>query len=214
VKVEMHFLADVWVPCDACDTRRYNAETLEVRFKGKSIHDVLESSIDECRELFTNIPVLVRILDTLAEVGLGYMKLGQPATTLSGGEAQRVKLSRELGKVQTGRTLYVLDEPTTGLHFEDVKKLLDVLQRLVTAGNSVVVIEHNRDVIKCADWIVDLGPEGGARGGKLIAQGTPEHVARSKASLTGQFLAPLLGAAKRTGAHGTNGAARPALPRA
>jgi excinuclease ABC subunit A len=199
VKVEMHFLADVWVPCDACGTRRYNAETLEVRFKGKSIHDVLESSIDECRELFTNIPVLVRVLDTLAEVGLGYMKLGQPATTLSGGEAQRVKLSRELGKVQTGRTLYVLDEPTTGLHFEDVRKLLDVLQRLVTAGNSVVVIEHNRDVIKCADWIVDMGPEGGARGGKLIACGTPEQVARRKHSLTGQFLAPLLGSASHRG---------------
>ncbi len=199
VKVEMHFLADVWVPCDACGTRRYNAETLEVRFKGKSIHDVLESSIDECRELFTNIPVLVRVLDTLAEVGLGYMKLGQPATTLSGGEAQRVKLSRELGKVQTGRTLYVLDEPTTGLHFEDVRKLLDVLQRLVTAGNSVVVIEHNRDVIKCADWIVDMGPEGGARGGKLIACGTPEQVARRKHSLTGQFLAPLLGSTSHRG---------------
>jgi len=192
VKVEMHFLADVWVPCEACGTKRYNAETLEVRFKGKSIHDVLESSIDECRELFGKIPVLARVLETLAEVGLGYMKIGQPATTLSGGEAQRVKLSRELGKVQTGRTLYVLDEPTTGLHFDDVKKLLDVLQRLVSAGNSVVVIEHNLDVIKCADWIVDLGPEGGARGGKVIAQGTPEHVSRSKTSLTGQCLAPRL----------------------
>jgi excinuclease ABC subunit A len=192
VKVEMHFLADVYVPCEACGTKRYNAETLEVKFKGRSIHDVLESSIDECRSLFHAFPVLARVLDTLIEVGLGYMKLGQPAPTLSGGEAQRVKLSRELGKVQTGRTLYVLDEPTTGLHFEDIRKLLAVLDRLANAGNTVVVIEHNLDVIKCADWIVDLGPEGGARGGSLVAEGTPEQVSAIGSSFTGRYLAPHL----------------------
>ena len=163
-----------------------------MRFKGKSIHDVLESSVDDCRELFRAIPVLSRILGTLGEVGLGYMKIGQPATTLSGGEAQRVKLSRELGKVQTGRTLYVLDEPTTGLHFDDIKKLLGVLQRLVDAGNSVVVIEHNLDVIKSADWVIDLGPEGGARGGLLLAEGTPETVAACQESYTGRCLAKML----------------------
>jgi len=198
VQVEMHFLADVWVPCEACGTKRYNAETLEVRFKAKSIHDVLESSIAECAELFSAFPMLARVLGTLMKVGLGYMKLGQAATTLSGGEAQRVKLSRELGKAQTGRTLYVLDEPTTGLHFEDIRQLLAVLQALVDAGNSVVVIEHNLDVIKCADWIVDLGPEGGARGGRLLAEGTPEKVARNAASFTGAHLAPLLRARSAT----------------
>jgi excinuclease ABC subunit A len=198
VKVEMHFLADVWVPCEACGTKRYNAETLEVRFKGKSIHDVLESSVDECREHFRAFPALSRVLTTLAEVGLGYMKIGQPATTLSGGEAQRIKLSRELCKAQTGRTLYVLDEPTTGLHFEDIQKLLVVLQRLADGGNTVIVIEHNLDVVKCADWVVDLGPEGGARGGVVVAKGTPEHVARVRASFTGRYLAPLL--ARRRGA--------------
>jgi excinuclease ABC subunit A len=192
VNVEMHFLADVWIPCETCGTKRYNAETLDVKFKGRSIHDVLESSVDECRAHFAAFPALSRTLDTLAEVGLGYMKLGQPATTLSGGEAQRVKLSRELSKVQTGRTLYVLDEPTTGLHFEDIRKLLAVLARLVDAGNSVVVIEHNLDVVKCADWVVDLGPEGGAGGGALIAEGTPENVARTKGSFTGEHLAKLL----------------------
>ena len=192
VKVEMHFLADVYVPCEACGTRRYNAETLEVKFKGRSIHDVLESSIDECSTLFHAFPALARVLDTLVEVGLGYMKLGQPAPTLSGGEAQRVKLSRELCKVQTGRTLYVLDEPTTGLHFEDIQRLLAVLQRLVDSGNTVIVIEHNLDVIKCADWVIDLGPEGGARGGALIAEGTPEDVALDPASYTGRVLARLL----------------------
>jgi excinuclease ABC subunit A len=209
VKVEMHFLADVWVPCEACGARRYNAETLDVRFKGKSIHDVLESSVDDCRELFRAIPVLSRILGTLGEVGLGYMKIGQPATTLSGGEAQRVKLSRELGKVQTGRTLYVLDEPTTGLHFDDIKKLLGVLQRLVDAGNSVVVIEHNLDVIKSADWVIDLGPEGGARGGLLLAEGTPEAVASCTESYTGRYLARLVTrrrAARRSAANGIEGA--------
>jgi excinuclease ABC subunit A len=190
--VEMHFLADVWVPCETCGTKRYNAETLELKFKGKSIHDVLESSVDECRELFSAFPFLSRVLATLVEVGLGYMKIGQPATTLSGGEAQRVKLSRELGKVQTGRTLYVLDEPTTGLHFDDTKKLLAVLHRLVEGGNTVVVIEHNLDVVKCADWVTDLGPEGGARGGLLVAEGTPEEVCKKKGSLTGQYLGKVL----------------------
>jgi excinuclease ABC subunit A len=199
VKVEMHFLADVWVPCEACGTRRYHAETLEVKFKGRSIYDVLESSIDECRELFAAFPQLARVLGTLGEVGLGYMKVGQPATTLSGGEAQRVKLSRELGKVQTGRTLYVLDEPTTGLHFEDITRLLGVLHRLVEAGNSVVVIEHNLDVVKCADWVIDLGPEGGARGGEVVAEGTPEQVVRVAGSFTGQHMGPLLARKARTG---------------
>jgi excinuclease ABC subunit A len=199
VKVEMHFLADIWVPCEACGAKRYNAETLDVRFKGKSIHDVLESSVDDCRELFRAFPVLSRILGTLGEVGLGYMKIGQPATTLSGGEAQRVKLSRELGKVQTGRTLYVLDEPTTGLHFDDIRKLLGVLQRLVDAGNSVVVIEHNLDVIKSADWVIDLGPEGGARGGLLLAEGTPEMVASCAESYTGRYLARLLARRRAAG---------------
>ena len=192
VKVEMHFLADVYVPCEACGTKRYNGETLEVRFKDRSIHDVLESSVDEAIQLFSAFPKLARILRTLQEVGLGYMKLGQPATTLSGGEAQRIKLSRELGKSQSARTLYVLDEPTTGLHFEDIDKLLGVLQRLVDAGSSVLVIEHNLDVVKCADWVIDLGPEGGARGGRLVAEGTPEQVARVPGSFTGQFLQPLL----------------------
>ena len=192
VKVEMHFLADVYVPCEVCEGKRYNAQTLAVRWKGKNIADVLASSIDDCLELFSSFPSLRRVLQTLADVGLGYMKIGQSATTMSGGEAQRVKLSRELGKSQTGRTFYVLDEPTTGLHFEDIAKLLVVLQRLVDAGNTVVVIEHNLDVIKCADWVIDLGPEGGAGGGQIIAEGTPEAVAKVKASFTGEFLAPLL----------------------
>jgi len=202
VQVEMHFLADVWVPCEACGTKRYNAETLEVLFKGKSIHDVLESSIEECARMFSAFPFISRVLGTLEKVGLGYMKLGQAATTLSGGEAQRVKLSRELGKAQTGRTLYVLDEPTTGLHFEDIQMLLKVLHALVEAGNSVVVIEHNLDVIKCADWVIDLGPEGGARGGELLAEGTPEDVARVPRSFTGQHLLPVLHG------RGTNGKKR------
>jgi excinuclease ABC subunit A len=192
VKVEMHFLADIWVPCEACGARRYNAETLEVRFKGRSIHDVLEASVDDCMDLFRAFPALARILGTLVEVGLGYMKIGQPATTLSGGEAQRVKLSRELGKVQTGRTLYVLDEPTTGLHMDDIRKLLRVLQKLVDAGNTVVVIEHHLDVIRAADWVLDLGPEGGERGGRLLAEGTPEAVSRVSSSHTGSFLSRVL----------------------
>jgi excinuclease ABC subunit A len=192
VKVEMHFLADVRVPCEVCQGRRYDDATLEIRFKGKNIADVLDTSVDECLELFSAFPVLKRILDTLVAVGLGYMKIGQSAPTLSGGEAQRVKLSRELGKVQTGRTLYVLDEPTTGLHFEDIRRLLAVLQRLVDGGNTVVVIEHNLDVVKCADWVVDLGPEGGAKGGYVLCAGTPEQVARHATSYTGRFLRGLL----------------------
>jgi excinuclease ABC subunit A len=192
VKVEMHFLADVYVPCEVCEGKRYNAQTLSVRFKGKNIAEVLDASVDDCLAMFSAFPALKRVLQTLADVGLGYMKIGQSAPTMSGGEAQRVKLSRELGNSQTGKTLYVLDEPTTGLHFEDIHKLLIVLQRLVDAGNSVLVIEHNLDVIKCADWIIDLGPEGGGGGGRIIAEGTPEQVAQVKGSYTGQFLAPLL----------------------
>jgi len=199
VKVEMHFLADVYVPCDLCGGRRYNSQTLAIRYKGKSIADLLDTSVDECLKLFEAHVALRRILETLVDVGLGYMKIGQPAPTMSGGEAQRVKLSRELGRVQTGKTLYVLDEPTTGLHFEDIQKLLTVLQRLVDAGNTVVVIEHNLDVIKCADWILDLGPEGGGAGGMIVAQGTPEEVAsnKTKGSHTGKFLAPLLKARRK-----------------
>jgi excinuclease ABC subunit A len=192
VKVEMHFLSDVYVPCEVCGSKRYNAQTLEVKYREHSIAQVLDSSIDECRELFGNHPQLSRVLQTLSDVGLGYMKLGQSAPTMSGGEAQRVKLSRELGKRHTGKTLYILDEPTTGLHFADIERLLDVLQRLVDAGNTVLVVEHNLDVIKCADWVVDLGPEGGSGGGQLVAEGTPEQVARVRASHTGKFLAPLL----------------------
>ncbi len=197
VKVEMHFLADVYVPCEVCEGKRYNAQTLSVRFKGKNIADVLDSSVDDCLAMFSAFPALKRVLQTLHDVGLGYMKIGQSAPTMSGGEAQRVKLSRELGKSQTGKTLYVLDEPTTGLHFEDIHKLLTVLQRLVDAGNSVLVIEHNLDVIKCADWIIDLGPEGGGGGGRIIAEGTPEQVALVPGSYTGQFLAPLLAREKK-----------------
>ncbi len=192
IKIEMHFLPDVYVPCETCGGRRYNRETLEVRFKGKSIADVLEMSIEEALAFFAKIPKIRRRLQTLHDVGLDYIKLGQPATTLSGGEAQRVKLSSELSKVATGRTLYILDEPTTGLHFADIEKLLEVLQRLVDAGNTVLVIEHNLDVIKQADWIVDLGPEGGEAGGEVIATGTPEQVAEVEESYTGQFLRELL----------------------
>ena len=177
IKIEMHFLPDVYVPCETCHGRRYNKETLEVRFKGKSIADVLEMSVEEALEFFAKIPKIRRRLQTLHDVGLDYVKLGQPATTLSGGEAQRVKLASELSKVATGRTLYILDEPTTGLHFADIEKLLEVLQRLADAGNTVLVIEHNLDVIKQADWVVDLGPEGGEEGGELIAAGTPEEIA-------------------------------------
>jgi excinuclease ABC subunit A len=192
IKIEMHFLPDVYVPCETCKGARYNRETLEVRFKGKSIADVLEMSVEEALQFFAKIPKLRRRLQTLHDVGLDYIKLGQPATTLSGGEAQRVKLSAELSKVATGKTLYILDEPTTGLHFADIEKLLDVLQRLVDAGNTVLVIEHNLDVIKQADWIIDLGPEGGEAGGEIVATGTPEDVAEVEDSFTGQYLRHVL----------------------
>jgi excinuclease ABC subunit A len=193
IKIEMHFLPDVYVTCEVCKGRRYNRETLEVRYKGRSISDVLEMSVDEALEFFQNIPPIKRHLQTLSDVGLGYIKLGQPAPTLSGGEAQRIKLSSELHKRATGNTLYVLDEPTTGLHFEDVRKLLAVLQRLVSTGNTVIVIEHNLDVVKTADWIIDLGPEGGDGGGEVVVAGTPEDVAADVDSHTGRFLAPVLG---------------------
>jgi excinuclease ABC subunit A len=197
IKIEMHFLPDVYVPCEQCHGRRYNRETLEVRFKGRSIADVLEMSVEEAVEFFAQIPKVKRRLQTLHDVGLDYIRLGQPATTLSGGEAQRVKLATELSKVATGDTLYILDEPTTGLHFADVQRLLEVLDRLVEAGNTVVVIEHNLDVIKSADRIIDLGPEGGEAGGEVVATGTPEQVAASTASYTGQFLGGLVVAAQR-----------------
>jgi len=192
IKIEMHFLPDVYVPCETCKGARYNRETLEVRFKGKSIADVLEMSVEEALQFFAKIPKLRRRLQTLHDVGLDYIKLGQPATTLSGGEAQRVKLSSELSKIATGKTLYILDEPTTGLHFADIEKLLDVLHRLVDSGNTVLVIEHNLDVIKQADWIIDLGPEGGEAGGEIVATGTPEDVAEVDASFTGEFLRHVL----------------------
>jgi excinuclease ABC subunit A len=193
IKIEMHFLPDVYVPCEQCDGRRYNRETLEVKFKGRSIAEVLNMPVEDALKFFEHIPKIRRRLETLDAVGLGYIRLGQPATTLSGGEAQRVKLATELSKVATGRTLYILDEPTTGLHFADVQRLLEVLQRLVDAGNSVVVIEHNLDVIKCADRLIDMGPEGGEEGGLVIAAGTPEEVATERASHTGEFLRELLG---------------------
>ena len=184
---------DVYVPCEQCHGKRYNRETLDIRFKGKTISDVLDMSVEEALEFFKNIPKIKRRLQTLHDVGLDYIRLGQPATQLSGGEAQRVKLSSELSKVATGSTLYILDEPTTGLHFADVQRLLEVLGRLVDVGNTVVVIEHNLDVIKTADWIVDLGPEGGEEGGRLVAAGTPEQVAATHESYTGQYLREILG---------------------
>jgi len=180
------------VPCDVCKSKRYNRETLEIKYKGKNIHEVLEMTIEDAREFFDAVPALARKLQTLMDVGLSYIKLGQSATTLSGGEAQRVKLSRELSKRDTGKTLYILDEPTTGLHFADIQQLLDVLHRLRDHGNTVVVIEHNLDVIKTADWLVDLGPEGGSKGGQIIASGTPEELAKMKQSYTGHYLKPLL----------------------
>ncbi|MDQ2797021.1 MAG: excinuclease ABC subunit A, partial [Actinomycetota bacterium] len=192
IKIEMNFLPDVYVPCEVCHGARYNRETLEVHFKGKTIADVLDMPIEEAADFFAAVPSIARHLRTLNDVGLGYVRLGQPAPTLSGGEAQRVKLSTELQKRSTGRTIYVLDEPTTGLHFEDIRKLLEVLQGLVEKGNTVIVIEHNLDVIKSADWVVDLGPEGGKRGGSVIAEGTPEEVAAMPQSFTGQFLGPIL----------------------
>jgi excinuclease ABC subunit A len=196
VKIEMHFLPDVYVPCEVCKGKRYNRETLEVRFRGANIADVLDMTVEDACAFFENQPRIRQKLETLLDVGLGYIHLGQSATTLSGGEAQRVKLATELSKRDTGRTFYILDEPTTGLHFEDVRLLLRVLHRLVDKGNTVLVIEHNLDVIKTADWIVDLGPEGGSRGGTIVAEGTPEQVATVSASHTGRFLRPLLGAAE------------------
>jgi excinuclease ABC subunit A len=192
IKVEMHFLADIYVPCDVCAGKRYNRETLEIRYKGKNIHECLEMTVEDAREFFDAIPAISRKLQTLMDVGLSYIKLGQAATTLSGGEAQRVKLAKELSKRDTGNTLYILDEPTTGLHFHDIELLLSVLHKLRDHGNTVVVIEHNLDVIKTADWIVDLGPEGGSKGGYIIAEGTPEAVCGEKKSHTGHFLKPLL----------------------
>ena len=198
IKIEMNFLPDVYVPCEVCHGARYNRETLEVHFKGKTIADVLNMPIEEAAEFFAAVPAIARHMETLVQVGLGYVRLGQPAPTLSGGEAQRVKLASELQKRSTGRTIYVLDEPTTGLHFEDIRKLLGVIQGLVDKGNTVIVIEHNLDVIKSADWIVDLGPEGGSGGGLVIAEGTPEEVANDPASHTGRFLAPVLARTART----------------
>jgi excinuclease ABC subunit A len=190
--IEMHFLSDVYVPCEVCKGKRYNRETLEVRYKGFNIHEVLEMTVDEAAGIFANHTSIMSKLEVLKEVGLGYIHLGQAATTLSGGEAQRIKLATELSKRSTGRTLYLLDEPTTGLHFQDVRLLLKVLNKLADSGNTVLVIEHNLDVIKVADHIIDLGPEGGAGGGRIVAQGTPEQVAKVKESYTGQFLKKVL----------------------
>jgi excinuclease ABC subunit A len=192
IKIEMHFLPDVYVPCEVCHGKRYNREALEIHYKGKTIADVLALNCDEALEFFANIPAIARKLQTLVDVGLGYIALGQSATTLSGGEAQRIKLSTELSRRPTGRTLYILDEPTTGLHMADVEKLLTMLHALVDAGNSMVVIEHNLDVIKNADWLIDMGPEGGDAGGQIIAKGTPEQVAKVAASYTGQYLKKIL----------------------
>jgi excinuclease ABC subunit A len=192
LRVEMHFLPDLFVPCEVCRGRRYNRETLEVAYKGRSIADVLDMTVEEALEFLENVPSLRRALQTLHDVGLDYIHLGQPATTLSGGEAQRIKLAKELSRTSTGRTLYLLDEPTTGLHFADVERLLDVLNRLVDKGNTVVVIEHQLDVVKTADHVIDLGPEGGEKGGEIVAQGSPEEVAQNPLSHTGRALAPLL----------------------
>jgi len=188
LKIEMHFLPDVYVPCEVCKGKRYNKETLEVKYKGKTISDVLGMTVEESLEFFVNIPKIKQKMQTLYDVGLGYIKLGQASTTLSGGEAQRIKLATELSKRATGKTLYILDEPTTGLHVADVHKLIEILQRLVDTGNSIVVIEHNLDLIKTADYIVDLGPDGGDKGGQIIACGTPEQIAKNEKSYTGQFL--------------------------
>jgi len=188
----MHFLPDVYVQCDVCKGKRYNRETLEIHFRGKSIADVLEMTVDEGVEFFKAVPVIRDKMLTLQQVGLGYIHIGQQATTLSGGEAQRVKLAKELSRRATGRTVYILDEPTTGLHFEDVRKLLEVLHRLVESGNTVIVIEHNLEVIKTADWVLDLGPDGGAGGGRLVAEGPPEEIVKVAESYTGQYLARML----------------------
>ncbi|RYG67224.1 hypothetical protein EON80_13995, partial [bacterium] len=188
IKIEMHFLPDVYVPCEVCGGKRYGRETLEVKYKGHSIADILDMTVAEALETFEAIPSLSRKLSTICDVGLGYIRMGQPATTLSGGEAQRVKLATELSKRSTGHTLYILDEPSVGLHMADVKVLIEVLQRLTDQGNTILVIEHNLDLIACADYLIDLGPEGGAGGGKLVAKGTPEEVMKNKKSYTGQFL--------------------------
>ena len=198
VKIEMHFLPDIYVPCDVCGGKRYNRETLEVKYKGKNIYEVLEMTVEEALGFFENVPKIQRKIQTLYDVGLGYVKLGQPSTTLSGGEAQRVKLATELSRRHTGKTIYILDEPTTGLHMADVHKLTEVLEALVEAGNTVVVIEHNLDVIKIADHILDLGPEGGDKGGLLVASGTPEQIARTPQSHTGHYLVPLVGQGRQS----------------
>ena len=188
IKIEMHFLPDVYVPCEVCGGKRYNRETLEVKYKGKSIYDVLNMTVEEALKFFENVPTIARKIQTLYDVGLSYIRLGQPSTELSGGEAQRIKLATELSKRGTGRTIYILDEPTTGLHFADVHKLIEILRRLSDGGNTVVVIEHNLDVIKTADYIIDIGPEGGDGGGTVIASGTPEEVAAEPSSYTGQYV--------------------------
>ena len=193
IKIEMHFLPDVYVPCEICKGKRYNRDTLDITFKGKNVSEILEMPCEEALEFFGNQPNIARHMQTIVDVGLGYVRLGQPAPTLSGGEAQRVKLASELAKRSTGHTIYILDEPTTGLHFEDIRKLLTVLSRLVDQGNTVLVIEHNLDVVKTADWIIDLGPEGGSGGGTIVAEGPPEEIARVSQSHTGHFLAPILG---------------------
>ena len=200
IKVEMHFLPDIYVRCDVCHGERYNRETLEIRYKGRSIREVLQMNVREAHQFFSAVPAIARKLQTLLDVGLGYMQLGQSATTLSGGEAQRVKLAQELSKRDTGRTLYILDEPTTGLHFHDIELLLEVLQRLRDAGNTVVVIEHNLDVIKTADWVIDLGPEGGDGGGRIVAVGTPEAIASNAASYTGRYLKQVLDSQRKRAA--------------
>ena len=192
IKIEMHFLPDVYVTCESCKGKRYNRETLEILWRNKSISDVLEMTVSEGVDFFKAVPSIKDKLETMNRVGLGYIKIGQQATTLSGGEAQRIKLSKELSKRATGKTIYILDEPTTGLHFEDIRKLLEVLDQLVSYGNTVIVIEHNLDVIKTADWIIDLGPDGGDKGGEIIAEGTPEDLCKIKKSYTGQFLKRLL----------------------
>jgi len=192
IKIEMHFLADIYVPCEVCHGKRYNRETLEVKYKGKNIYEVLDMTVEEAVKFFENVPSIRRKLETLNDVGLSYIKLGQPSTTLSGGEAQRIKLATELSKRSTGRTIYILDEPTTGLHFADVHKLTEILRRLAEGGNTVVVIEHNLDVIKTADYIIDVGPEGGARGGKIVACGTPEEIAENPNSYTGIYIRKFL----------------------
>ena len=200
LKIEMHFLPDVYVPCEVCKGKRYNRETLEVKYKGKSIYDVLNMTVEEALEFFKHIPSIHRKIETLNDVGLSYIRLGQPSTELSGGEAQRVKLATELSRRSTGKTVYILDEPTTGLHFADVHKLIEILHRLAESGNTVIVIEHNLDVIKTADYIIDIGPEGGDRGGTVIAQGTPEEVAESPVSYTGKYVRRYLNADREAAA--------------